>query len=41
MASNGLVANPTKTAFMILNHKQEKDVISLKKGDKEITMSVS
>ena len=23
MASNGLVANPNKTAFMILNHKQE------------------
>ena len=27
MASNGLVANPTKTAFMILNHKQEKGAI--------------
>ena len=23
MASNGLVANPKKTAFMILNHKQD------------------
>ena len=23
MASNGLVANPIKTAFMILNHKLE------------------
>ena len=23
MASNGLVANPKKTAFMILSHKQD------------------
>ena len=28
MASNGLVANPNKTAFMILNLKQEAEMNS-------------
>ena len=35
MASNGLVANPSKTTFMLLNHKSESPV-EIKVGGKNI-----
>ena len=43
MASNGLVANPGKTAFMLLNHKQELETnpISVKIGSEWITAEAS
>ena len=41
MASNGLVATPTKTALLILNHKPKDDKVSIKVGDVIITQSHS
>ena len=36
MASNGLVANPTKTTFLVLNHKAEEEKVRVRIGDFDI-----
>ena len=38
MASNGLVANPKKTAFIVLNHKQDYNIdpLSINIGTEKI-----
>ena len=36
MASNGLVANPTKTTFLVLNHKAEEEKVRVRIGDCDI-----
>ena len=41
MASNGLVANPKKTALVFLNVKESKDPIKNKKGWKRLKKSSS
>ena len=40
MASNDLVANPSKTTFMVLNHKSH-ELIKVKVGECEITQEKS
>ena len=41
MASNGLVANPTKTAMLFLNNKVTENPIQIKIGDAKITQEKS
>ena len=45
MASNGLVANPSKTEFILLNNKRKKEdegeVVKIRVGDTEIPQSKS
>ena len=41
MASNGLVANPKKTSFLILNHKQSDQISSVKIGNDTVTRDSS
>ena len=36
MASNGLVANPNKTSFLVLNYKQSVPQLRLKIGGEEV-----
>ena len=41
MASNGLVANPSKTALLFINNKVKGDPIKIKIGNVEITQEKS